>query len=73
MRHELRIARAVSDTPVCYLRNRVDIQDAFALSVCARYFDVPEQTVKNAVAMVGDDFDQISRQLQFLKSKPVVL
>jgi Protein of unknown function (DUF3606) len=62
----------VNDRPVARLAERVDVHDAYALNVWARYFNVSEQSVKDAVMAAGDDFYHVSRQLNVSPSAPAV-
>lgn len=61
----------VSDRPVAFLPEHVDVHDAYALSVWARYFNVSEQGVKDAVRVAGDHPDHVSQHLEHVHASAV--
>lgn len=56
----------VRTDPVALLPTHVNIDDAYALNVWARYFNAPESAVKQAVQTVGADPLRVREQLENL-------
>lgn len=49
--------------PEATSRDRIDVKQEYELCVWARYFNVSEKRVKEAVAAVGDRADRVGQHL----------
>ena len=57
---------SVLTDPVALMPGQVNVDDAYALSVGARYFNVTESAVKKAVDEVGEEPLKMREQLENL-------